>query len=95
MKRLRLFGDGSFPNANDVDTGKVLTVEEYDALTDAQRLRISRVPLTSADIKALVDTAVNLHSRALEHQRDKRWWTALAGGVGGLLGSVLGALLQP
>lgn len=84
-----------FPKRYHVDTGEILTPEQYDALSDAQRLRISRVPLTSADIKALVDTAVNLHSRALEHQRDKRWWTALAGGAGGLLGSILGALLKP
>lgn len=83
-----------FPKRYDVDTVKVLTNDEYEQLSSEKKFRISRVPLASADIKALIDTAVNLHSRALEHQKDKRWWAALAGAVGGLVGSVLGALLK-
>ena len=83
-----------FPKRYDVDAEKTLTSEEYYALTSVQQLRVSRIPLSSADIKALVDTAVNLHSRALEQQKDKRWWVALAGATGGLIGSILGALLR-
>lgn len=83
-----------FPKRYDVDTGKVLSNVEYEMLSLEQKLRISRVPLSSVDIKALIDTAVNLHSRALEHRKDKRWWVALAGALGGLLGSVLGALIK-
>ena len=83
-----------FPKRYDVDNERVLTNQEYNALTNEEKLRVSRVPLASADIKALVDTAVNLHSRALEHQKDKRWWVALASAGGGLVGSVLGALLK-
>lgn len=83
-----------FPKRYDVDAERILTSAEYKALTPAQQLRVSRVPLSSADIKALVDTAVNLHSRALEHHKDKRWWVALAGAVGGLIGSVVGTLLK-
>jgi len=82
-----------FPKRYDVDTQRVLTNTEYDALSPEKKLRISRTPLSSTDIKAMVDTAVNLHSRALEHQKERRWWTALAGGVGGLTGSIVGALL--
>lgn len=83
-----------FPKRYDVYAERVITWAEYDALTDEQKCRISRVPLSSSDIKALVDTAVNLHSRALEHQKDKRWWVAIAGAVGGLVGSIVGALLK-
>ncbi len=83
-----------FPKRYDVDAEKALTSAEYETLTNEQKIRVSRVPLSSSDIKALVDTAVNLHSRALEHQKDKRWWVALAGAVGGLVGSVLGTLLK-
>jgi hypothetical protein len=83
-----------FPKRYDVDGERVLTIAEYEALTSAQKLRVSRVPLSSGDIKALVDTAVNLHSRALEHQKDKRWWVALASAVGGLIGSVIGTSLK-
>ena len=83
-----------FPKRYNVDTCQVLTHAEYEALDDEQFLRISRVPLSSGDIKALVDTAVSLHSRALEHQKDKRWWVALASAAGGLIGAVVGALLK-
>lgn len=81
-----------FPKRFDVDSTRVLSSDEYEALTAAQRLRISRVPLAASDIKTLVDTPVNLHSRALEHQKDRRWWVALAGAVGGLIGSSIGAV---
>ena len=83
-----------FPKRYDVDTQEVLTSVEYHALSEQQQLRVSRVPLAPADIKALIDTAVNLHSRALEYQKDRRWWVALAGAVGGLFGSILGSLLK-
>lgn len=83
-----------FPKRYSFDTGTVLTVREFEALTGDQKLRISRVPLAPADIKALVDTAVNLHSRALEQQKEKRWWVALASAAGALGGSVLGVYLK-
>jgi hypothetical protein len=83
-----------FPKRYDVDKERVLTNQEYNVLSNEEKLRVSRVPLTSADIKALVDTAVNLHSRALDHQKDRRWWVALASAAGGLVGSVLGAVLR-
>lgn len=83
-----------FPKRYDVDAEQVLTNAEYEALTNEQKLRISRVPLSSSDIKALIDTAVNLHSRAIEHQKDKRWWIALASALGGLLGALIGAALK-
>ena len=83
-----------FPKRYSVDTGQILSHAEFESLNESQRLRITRTPLTSLDIKALVDTAVNLHSRALEHQKDKRWWLALAGAAGGLVGSLIGNLLK-
>lgn len=43
-----------FPKRYDVDGERVLTIAEYEALTSAQKLRVSRVPLSSGDIKALV-----------------------------------------
>ncbi|RON25195.1 N-carbamoyl-L-amino acid amidohydrolase [Pseudomonas brassicacearum] len=83
-----------FPKRYDVDAEKALSFEAFSALTEQQKERISRTPLTPSDIKALIDTAVNLHSRALEHQKDKRWWTVLASAIGGLIGAVAGALLK-
>ncbi|GAB7526787.1 hypothetical protein [Paraburkholderia sp. 2C] len=84
-----------FPKRYDVDEQCVLSGEEYRRRIHADPksyARISRVPLSASDIKTLVDTAVNLHSRALEHQKDKRWWVALSGAVGGLIGSIIGAI---
>lgn len=83
-----------FPKRFDVDTERVLSVAEYAALTSEQKARVSRIPLTPGDIKALVDTAVSLHSRAIEHQRDRRWWIGLASAGGGLIGATIGALVK-
>lgn len=83
-----------FPKRYDVDAAKIITSEEFERMSPAQKLRVSRNPLSSADIKALVDTAVNLHSRALEHQKDKRWWIPLASLVGAFAGAVTPTLLK-
>lgn len=84
-----------FPKRYDVNTATVLTRETFYALPDEQKLRISRIPLSPSDIKVLIDTAVNLHSRALEEQKDKRWWVGPIGGAaGGLVVAVVGAFLK-
>ncbi|WP_119692695.1 N-carbamoyl-L-amino acid amidohydrolase [Ectopseudomonas oleovorans] len=93
-ERASLVWRRQFPKRYDVDAEKIITAQEYNNLTTQQKERISRTPLTPSDIKALIDTAVNLHSRALEHQKDKRWWTVLASAAGGLIGSITGALLK-
>ncbi len=78
------------PKRYDVDSESVLSKNEFLSLSDSEKARVSRTPLSPADIKALVDTAINLHSRALEHKKEKRWWVALASAVGGLVGSSIG-----
>lgn len=83
-----------FPKRFDVDQMRTLSNADYEALSDSQKLRVSRSALQATDIKTLIDTAVNLHSRALEHQKDKRWWIALASAAGGLVGAIVGALLK-
>ncbi|WP_447965599.1 N-carbamoyl-L-amino acid amidohydrolase [Nitrospira sp. Ecomares 2.1] len=82
----------------DIDGEKKLTREEFFQLSEEQRKRISRNPLTNADINTLINAAINLHSRALEHQKDTRWWLTIlmSAGVGGMisvLGLVVGRLL--
>ena len=83
-----------YPKRFHVDEVRRLTAEEYHALTDDDKDRVSRDPLTATDIKSLINTAINLHSRAVEHQQRKRWWTALVGGVGGLIGAIIGAVFS-
>lgn len=82
------------PRNYDVDGGRVLTDEEYDSLGAGERSRVSRSPLSSNDIKALIDTAVNLHARALEHEKKRLWWLPLFAAVASFLGAVVGAALK-
>ena len=75
----------------DVDREEKISRAEFFQLSDEQKTRISRRPLTNSDISTLISAAIQLHSRALEHQQDKRWWIS---GVVGLLGVLLGAFIQ-
>jgi hypothetical protein len=84
-----------YPKRFHVDLEKRLSVEEFQALSEEQKGRVSRGPLTPDDIKALVDTAISLHSRALESEHARKWWIPLASSaIGGLLGAILGAFLH-
>ncbi|HET9680047.1 MAG TPA: N-carbamoyl-L-amino acid amidohydrolase [Gammaproteobacteria bacterium] len=74
-----------------VDTEEKITRREYKQLSDGEKQRISRTPLTSNELATLIQAAIDLHSRALERKRDSRWWVA---GVFGLIGVVLGALVN-
>ena len=76
---------------------KRISTQAYEALTDTQRRRISRIPLRSDELSALIETAVNLHSRAVEDERERRWWVehavAFTAAASGLVGTVVGALI--
>jgi hypothetical protein len=78
-----------------VDLEKRLNPDEFEGLTDDQKRRVSREPLKPDDIKTLVDTAISLHSRALESEREGRWWIPLvSSGLGGLVGAIVGVFLR-
>jgi hypothetical protein len=84
-----------YPKRFQVDKEKVLSKDEFELLSESEKQRVSRVPLTPGDIKTLIDTAINLHSRALEELKDRRWWVPLlASAVGGLIGAIIGVLLK-
>ena len=68
--------------------------EECALLAEDEKKKLSRPPLAPTDIKTLIDTAINLHSRAIELRRESRWWVPLAGAVGALVGAILGGLLK-
>jgi hypothetical protein len=82
-----------YPKRYYVDEDRKITQAEYYGFTQDQKKRVSRNPLAPPDIKALIDTAIDMHSRALEDRKEKRWWLPLAAVFGGLVGSVLGVLL--
>lgn len=80
-----------YPKLFQVDQEKRLSFQEYAALTAAEKGRVSRDPLTPADIKTLVDSAINLHTRAIERERESRWWVSLlSSAFGGLIGAIVG-----
>ena len=83
-----------YPKRFHVDEERRLTVAECLALGEAEMERVSREPLSADDIRTLIDTAVGLHSRALDQQKERRWWLPLATAVAALLGAVLGAWLR-
>jgi len=74
-----------------VNTETKISREEFEQMSDDDKARVSRTPLTSNEIATLVDTAIDLHSRAMERKRDQRWWVA---GAFGLAGVVLGAFIK-
>ena len=59
-----------------------------------------RPPIETADLKVLLDVALNLHRQAVEAQADKRWWLPIVVPfTGSLMGAIIGAvstlLLKP
>jgi hypothetical protein len=76
-----------------VDTGKEISKDDFLQLPPEKQARISRIPLQAENIESLIRTAIDLHSRALEHQQDKRWRIPLVVSfVGGLIGAIIGGL---
>lgn len=85
-----------FPKRFHVDRERQLSDQEFEALSPGEKARVSRAPLSNSDIKTLIDAAINLHSRAVELQRDSRWWVPLASSaVGGLIGAIVGTVVKP
>lgn len=82
------------PKRFHVDEERRLSAAETLALDEAGMERVSREPLSAHDIRSLIDTAVGLHSRALDQQKERRWWLPLVTAVAALFGAVLGAWLK-
>ena len=78
------------PKQFNVDTAKLITKTEFLALSAEEQARVSRTPMGESEIGLLIKTAVDLHSRALERQQDRRWW---APGIFGIIGVVVGAFV--
>ena len=80
----------------DSKTGKEYTPQEKEELPEEDRGNLTTKPLTSDAIAALMNTAIELHSRAIEELTASRWWVpilaALLGFVGALLGATVAAL---
>jgi len=83
------------PKDYHVDLKRRLSLVEQNQLPDGGQQRLTRAPLAASDIKALIDTAVNLHVRAVELQREGRWWVPLIlNVVSGLIGGLIVVLFH-
>lgn len=86
------------PKSYNVDTREEITRKEFQSLTEGEMARVSRTPLRPEEISTLIQTAVELHSRALEQSRDSRWWlpvlTALIAAISGIAGTLVGVFLS-
>lgn len=99
-KKASLVWRRQYPKRYSVDTLSQISKEEYERLDDSSKARISRVPLSADDIKTLVDTAINLHSRDLELLKHAHWYKhllfqAAMGILGALIGSFVSLNFKP
>ncbi|WP_444906200.1 hypothetical protein ACJJIR_16775 [Microbulbifer sp. SSSA008] len=91
QERASLVWRRNYQKLYDVDEETKISREAYKGLTDDQKERISRTPLTNSDISTLINTAINLHGGELDHKKDSRWWIS---GAIGLAGVILGAAIK-
>ena len=65
--------------------------KDFEALTSNQKGAYSRRPLTSNELATLIETAVSLHQRALEHQVAGRFWIPIVTAILAFGGALIGA----
>lgn len=74
----------------DLDKEKQISREEYDALSLEEKKKISRTPLNPQEIESLINIAVQLHSQAIEHRQEKRYFKSL---ISNFLPALLGVII--
>jgi hypothetical protein len=73
---------------------KELSPEEAAALPQNEKELLTGKVLTDAQLQVLVETAIELHAKAVTAHQDRRWVLTLIGpAVIGLVGVVVGAVL--
>jgi len=72
-----------------------LSFQEFNALNDEEKKRISRTPLSGEEITVLIQTAIELHSRSIEQNKEYRWLSnPLLSILGGVLAVFIGWLAK-
>jgi hypothetical protein len=75
----------------DTHLGKELTKEEVDAMSDEERRKISRAPLTADQVTALIEVAIKFQEQAISRRVELRWWVAP---LFAAIGLAVGALIK-
>ena len=76
-----------------------LSPEEVSRMTeDQKRKRLTPRPLKTDQIELLMRTAIQLHSRTIAQQKEKRWWaaillTAIVAAISAAIGAAVQSLL--
>jgi len=92
QQRVSLVWRRSYQRNFHVDREEILTRQQCEELPAKERNeRLSRAPLTNSDTATLISTAINLHTRAIENEKEKRW---LLPSLVTILAVCLGALLK-
>jgi hypothetical protein len=78
----------------DAETGKEYTPEEIKGLSREERDLLTTKPLSGDHIGTLINTAIGLHTRALEQQSARRWWVPLLAAGFGFAGAIVGTFLS-
>lgn len=83
------------PKRFHAELGRRLSSEELAELRPSERQKLTREPLGPAEVRALIETAISMHAREVELQRERRWWVPLvASALGALVGGIVGGLLH-
>jgi hypothetical protein len=67
------------------DAMKLANEEDED-----HEMRLSRPPLDTSEVSKLIDIAIRLHEREINHAQERRWWITAIVAVVGLVISVAG-----
>ena len=82
------------PKLYDVDEDVEISRAGYGLLTTEQKQRVSRTPLEPAEVATLIKAAIELHARAIEQERARRWWiTPVVSLMSAFGGALVGGLL--
>ena len=67
--------------------------DRIDGLPSGEKKKLTRPPLESSQIEALISSAIQLHSRAIEDRKEARWLLPIIiPAAMGLVGVIIGAL---
>ena len=95
-KEVALVWRRAFEARFDVDLMQNLSGDDFTSLSDSEKKtrRFSRNPLDSTQIGLLLTTATQLHTSALSHSKEKRWWIPLFAAVSAFVGSLIGSYVN-
>ena len=83
------------PRVFNTKTSKEITTDEFEQLSDEEKKKYSRKPLSAPQITFLVEVAIRLQSQAIAQRQERRWWMPHVMSVITLIiGLVTGALLK-